>query len=77
MTVLTDDELRALRNLARKGGGAITAFLNIADARRLTELGLAQRNQQGWEITPLGRSHLVGDPGDTDRPDDVLPFKRD
>jgi hypothetical protein len=75
MTVLTDSELRALRNLASKGGGSITPFLNIADAQRLTELGLAQRTQQGWEITPSGAAHLAPDsPGE--RTDGVLDFKR-
>lgn len=33
--------------------------MNIADARRLTELGLAQRSQQGWDITPEGAAYLA------------------
>jgi hypothetical protein len=74
MTDLTDGERRALNNLAGKGEGDIASFLNIADARRLTELGLARRTQQGWEITPAGTAHLepIVDP---DRPTDVLDFK--
>ena len=64
MTTLSDAELRALRNLAQKSTGTLTAFLNIADAQRLTELGLASRSRQGWDITPAGLAHLARlDPG--------------
>ena len=59
MDGLTDRELHALRNLADKQAGSITAFLNIADARRLTELGLATRSRQGWDITPAGIAILA------------------
>lgn len=59
MSNLTDGELRALRNLADKRNGNVTAFLNIADAQHLTELGLAARSHQGWDITPAGTAHLV------------------
>ena len=51
---LTAGQLRALRNLADKRSGNITAFVNIADARHLTELGLAIRSRQGWDITAAG-----------------------
>ena len=57
--MLTASETAALRNLAEKKGGTLTAFVNIADARRLTELGLAQRSQQGWDITPEGAAYLA------------------
>jgi hypothetical protein len=56
---LTDGELSALRNLAEKQQGTVTAFLNIADAQRLTELGLAVRSRQGWDITPAGAALLA------------------
>lgn len=56
---LTDGQLHALRNLADKHAGNITAFLNIADARHLTELGLAVRTRQGWDITDAGLARLA------------------
>jgi len=59
MTSLSDAELRALRNLAEKSTGKVTAFLNIADAQRLTELGLASRSRQGWDITAAGSAFLA------------------
>ena len=58
--MLTAAETAALRNLAEKRTGSLTAFVNIADARRLTELGLARRSRQGWDITPEGVAHLHG-----------------
>jgi hypothetical protein len=58
MRDLSEGELQALRNLAEKRGGGDTAFLNIADARQLTELGLAIRSRQGWEITEAGVGYL-------------------
>jgi hypothetical protein len=58
MDSLTEGELHALRNLADKQTGNATAFVNIADARRLTEFGLAIRSRQGWDITPAGTAHL-------------------
>lgn len=59
MTDLTDAEMIALRNLAEKRGGSVTAFINIADAQRLTVLGLASRSRQGWDITPAGAALLA------------------
>lgn len=56
---LTGRQLHALRNLADKRLGNITAFVNIADARHLTELGLAIRSRQGWDITPAGLACLA------------------
>jgi hypothetical protein len=58
MDALTNSELNALRNLAAKRTGSVTAFLNIADAQRLTELGLASRSRQGWDITTAGGAYL-------------------
>jgi hypothetical protein len=55
---LTDSQVHALRNLAEKRAGAETAFLKIADAQQLTELGLATRSRQGWDITPAGGAYL-------------------
>ena len=51
---LTEGQLVALRNLARKQAGEAVDWINIGDARALTELGLAERNRGGWEITPAG-----------------------
>lgn len=56
--LLNDGQLAALKNLSRKRDGAMTAFLNIADARQLTELGLAVRSRQGWDITAAGTAYL-------------------
>lgn len=57
--MLTKSEAAALRNLAEMSGGSVTAFLSIADARRLTDLGLVQRSRLGWGITPEGAAHLA------------------
>ena len=56
--MLTAGQLEALRNLDEKRAGAVTAFVNISDARRLTELGLASRSRQGWDITEAGAAYL-------------------
>jgi RES domain-containing protein len=45
----------ALENLHRKESGEAVDWINIADARALTELGFARRSHQGWEITEAGR----------------------
>ena len=58
MRELTEGELHALRNLAEKRAGTVTAFLRIADAQGLTELGLAARSRQGWDITAAGAAYL-------------------
>jgi hypothetical protein len=55
---LSDNELTALRNLADKQAGETVDWINISDARALTELGLARRNRGGWEITDEGLSHV-------------------
>jgi hypothetical protein len=57
--VLSGGQLEALRNLASKKAGEAVAYINIADARTLTDLGLAQRNREGWEITPAGSALLA------------------
>ena len=64
MDKLTSGQLSALRNLAAKQSATITPFVNIADARHLTDLGLASRSRQGWDITAAGLAHL----GDLERP---------
>ena len=58
MDALTEGQVRALRNLADKREGNVTAFLRIADAQQLTELGLAMRSRQGWDITAAGSAYL-------------------
>jgi hypothetical protein len=56
---LTSGQLVALRNLARKKGGEAVDWINIADARVLTDLGLAERNGGGWVITSNGVAALA------------------
>lgn len=58
MDALTSGQLQALRNLAKKRDGVVTPFLRIADAQQLTELGLASRSRQGWDITAAGSAYL-------------------
>jgi hypothetical protein len=62
MIKLTPGELQALEDLSRKTDGSSVPFVNIADARRLTELGLAARTRQGWLITPEGLAALASKP---------------
>ncbi|MBU1377595.1 MAG: hypothetical protein KKE02_10535 [Alphaproteobacteria bacterium] len=57
--VLTEGQLDALRNLGRKSGGDVTAFVNISDCQHLTELGFASRSRQGWDITTGGSAYLA------------------
>ena len=56
---LTQGELHALRNLAARREGVLTPFLNISDARALTDLGLARHSRQGWELTSDGAAYLA------------------
>jgi hypothetical protein len=51
--------VHAHRNQAEKQNGTVTPFLKIADAQKLTELGLASRSHQGWDITPAGNALLA------------------
>ena len=45
MNDLTSGQIEALRDLARKRDGESVPFVNIADARALTELGMAERSR--------------------------------
>ena len=65
-----------LHNLARKQDGEEVAFINIADARALTDLGLAERTQQGWTISEAGRKLLNGATASAtvEAPSSVTPF---
>lgn len=56
---LTPGQLTALGNLARKKAGEAVDWINISDARALTELGLAERTGGGWVITPAGVTALT------------------
>ena len=51
---LSAGQLAALHNLARKAAGDDVDYINIADARALTDRGLAMRSRQGWILTPDG-----------------------
>jgi hypothetical protein len=62
---LSPGQLVALRNLARKKAGEAVDWINIADARVLTDLGLAQRNGGGWAITADGATALADHDGDS------------
>ena len=75
MEALTEGELSALRNLAEKQTGVVTAFVNIADARRLTELGLATRGRQGWDISSAGAAYLAEIDGDRAGPFSTTPLR--
>jgi len=56
---LTDAQLSALENLARKKADGAAPFINIGAARALTDLGLAERSREGWDITPEGSAVLA------------------
>ncbi len=60
MSALTPEQLVALRNLAAKQAGQEVDWIRIADARTLTDLGLAERDACGWNISPAGTSALAG-----------------
>jgi len=55
---LSAGQLSALRDLRVKKAGGEVDWINIADARALTELGLAERNREGWIITAAGEAAL-------------------
>jgi hypothetical protein len=57
---LTPGQLDALRNLERKKAGLHVGWIVIADALGLTNLGFAERNRSGWQITPAGATLLAG-----------------
>jgi hypothetical protein len=56
---LDEGRLRALQNLSKRQQGHDVGFINIADARALTELGFALRTPQGWQITESGAGVLA------------------
>jgi hypothetical protein len=56
-------ELCALHNLADKQSGQDVDWINIADARVLTELGLARRTPAGWVITAAGLALIKAQSG--------------
>lgn len=59
---LTDGQRAALDNLSRKKAGEMVDWINIADARALTDLGLAERSREGWDITTEGEAFLAAAP---------------
>jgi hypothetical protein len=59
MDPLSESDLHALQILAEKKAGNAVPFINIAAARRLTDLGLATRSHEGWDITAEGGSVLA------------------
>ena len=59
MIELNSGQLDALRELARKKAGGAVPFVNIANARALTELGLAERSREGWDIAAEGSAYLA------------------
>jgi hypothetical protein len=78
---LSPGQLVALRNLARKQAGEAVDWINIADARALTELGFADRNSEGWRITVAGALALatVIDDGAAPEspPTNISPLRKD
>ena len=58
LSVLNAGQRTALRNLAMKKAGKDVDWITIADARALTDLGLAERNRSGWRITEKGEAVL-------------------
>jgi len=59
MEDLTELQLHTLQLLARKQAGESVAFVNIAAARALSDMGLAERSHEGWDITARGSSELA------------------
>lgn len=59
MDTLTTGQLHALQNLALKKTGEEVPFVKIGDARALTDLGLAERSREGWDITAEGSALLA------------------
>jgi hypothetical protein len=79
MAALTEAQRVALANLGRKKAGEEVDWVNIAAARALTDLGLAQRDHAGWTITEAGEIALREQPpGSGQAPPDttVEPFAR-
>lgn len=59
---ISETQLSALHNLADKQAGGDVDWISIADARALTELGLARRTPSGWVITAEGTALIQGQP---------------
>ena len=59
MDELSEADLHALQILAEKKAGNAVPFINLGAARRLTDLGLASRSHEGWDITPEGGAALA------------------
>jgi len=76
MTALSPAQFDALSNLARKKAGDEVGWVAIAQARELTDLGLALRTRSGWEITDAGEAALSGHAATQpdDSPDAPIPF---
>ena len=66
---LSEGQLTALRNLSLKKAGGDVDWISISDARALTELGLAERNRSGWQITTEGEAFLTRDGGPREVPE--------
>ena len=66
---LTPGQFTALSNLQRKKAGEVVDWINISDARALTDLGFAERTGGGWVITPAGTTVLLVNEGDRQKPD--------
>jgi hypothetical protein len=81
MAALSPGQLVALRNLARKQAGEAVNWINIADARALTELGFADRNSEGWRITAAGALVLTtmveGGAEEDTPPSNISPMRKD
>jgi hypothetical protein len=72
---LTDGQILALRNLARKQAGEAVDFVNIADAQVLTDHGFAERGRGGWVITAAGSALLAGNPEPAAPPSPPSPIR--
>ena len=74
---LTPGQFTALSNLQRKKAGEVVDWINISDARALTDLGFAERTGGGWVITAAGTAVLLAseakDAGQA-KPDQVVPI---
>jgi hypothetical protein len=60
---LTPGQFTALKNLQNKKAGQAVDWINISDARALTDLGLAERTGAGWVITSAGAAALSASEG--------------
>jgi hypothetical protein len=72
---ISERQLVALRNLARKQAGEEVDWINISDARALVELGLAERSREGWKITTAGEAAIKDAPAEVvEASNDVVPM---